>query len=302
VSTHFAKMMKLVVLVSLVAACLAAPSVPSEDSLRLLDVELPIPEDAGSVMGEIFSTGKSQFIINGEDVDTPGKYPWQISLQQFGNHICGGSIIAKDLVLTAAHCINTQTWYLTVVVGLHDVQGTVGSPVVHSIASITKHESYNRGEGNYPNDIAVIRLQNAITFGPGVQPVDMDLDGVYGGPSSEHKRDCVITGWGYTSVGLRPQIADKLQVAKTGLLSKDQCTQFWGNNAINDGHVCIYDTVAATSACMGDSGGPLVCRESEDEAYKLVGLTSWGSSRCSVDIPGVYTRLSYFKDWIVRNA
>ena len=50
---------------------------------------------------------------------------------------------------------------------------------------------------------------------------------------------------------------------------------------------------------QGDTGGPLTC--TQNSAYVAAGVASWGASGCSVDMPSVYTRLSYYADWIEEN-
>merc|ERR1712141_342848 len=72
-------------------------------------------------------------IINGEDVDYPGKYPWQISLQKYGSHICGGSIVSKDWIMTAGHCVGGSASTMSVMVGMHDMKQKYGSPERHVI-------------------------------------------------------------------------------------------------------------------------------------------------------------------------
>ena len=68
---------------------------------------------------------------------------------------------------------------------------------------------------------------------------------------------------------------------------------------INDFHICVGKE-GKSGACNGDSGGPLVCKV--DGVYKLAGATSFGRSGCSVDYPTVYSRVSYYRDWIKRTA
>ena len=61
-------------------------------------------------------------VVNGDNA-SPHAWPWQISLRVNGRHICGGSLIAKDWVITAAHCVarNPRPSGYTVVVGKYSV-------------------------------------------------------------------------------------------------------------------------------------------------------------------------------------
>ncbi|ETE59943.1 hypothetical protein L345_14322, partial [Ophiophagus hannah] len=84
----------------------------------------------------------------------------------------------------------------------------------------------------------------------------------------------------------------KLQQTALPLLSNQQCSEFWGNK-ITDSMICAG--AAGSSSCMGDSGGPLVCQNGN--IWKLVGIVSWGSSRCSITTPAVYGRVSVLRAW-----
>merc|ERR1712227_785795 len=227
-------------------------------------------------------------IINGEDVDYPGKYPWQISLQKFRQHICGGSIVSKDWIMTAGHCVEGSATFMSVVVGMHDMKQR------YSIKKIYKHESYGKGQGSTPNDIAMIQLSTPISFNDHVQPIPIDTEDDFDGSS-----ECVISGWGYTIEGRRFVNPSVLQEAHTTIISNSECKKYWGSSMINPGHVCLKN--AKTGGCMGDSGGPLACRNGSGD-WHLVGATSWGSGQCDVGMPSVYTRLSYFKAWINKTS
>merc|ERR1712227_810985 len=130
-------------------------------------------------------SARSGNIINGKDVERPGKYPWQASLHDRGGHICGGSIIKNRWVVTASHCVEG------------DQSGKYGKPVRYQIAKIIMHERYNQIKGvSFANDIALIKLKNQIQYNDYVQPIGIDTRGEFG-PRDE----CVISGWGYTIPG-----------------------------------------------------------------------------------------------------
>jgi len=238
-------------------------------------------------------------IINGTDVNFPGKYPWQISLQKHNYHVCGGSVISDQLIVTAGHCVSgTKASDLTVVTGLHDKAGHYGKPVRYTICRIYQHELYNIGVGTFAQDIAIIKLDKKIQMNTFVQKIELDRDGTYDGNSS-----CVLSGWGYTleadwEGGSGHTEASVLQETPTRIISNDECKGYMGEDAIYPGVVCVRTGTAG--ACMGDSGGPLQCRNSETEAYKLVGATSWGSRSCEINGPSMYTRIAYFIDWVDR--
>merc|ERR1712018_153709 len=147
----------------------------------------------------ICAAGRTPSIINGEDVDYPGKYPWQISLQKYGSHICGGSIVADTWIMTAGHCVDRQAASaMSMVVGMHDMKQKYGSPKRYLIKQIYKHENYGKGSGSTPNDIAMLKLTDAIEYNEHVQPIPLDTEGSFDGDS-----ECVITGWGYMIEGKR---------------------------------------------------------------------------------------------------
>merc|ERR1711944_9916 len=234
-------------------------------------------------------------IINGKDVDRPGKYPWQGSLQQYEQHICGLSLVAKRWGITAAHCVDgNSASRLTVVFGMHDQQWSYGSPRRYNIKKIHQHERYNQGAGTFPQDIALLEFDEDVEYNEVTQPIALDVNGDYDESSS-----CIISGWGYTISGGYFQSPSILQETPTDIISNEKCKGRWGASSIYPGVVCLHTGEAG--ACMGDSGGPLACKNGGGE-YKLVGATSWGSSSCMVSMPSVYTRISYFMDWIRENS
>jgi elastase-2 len=261
--------MQIVILACLLATCLAAPA----------------PEKR---------------IVNG----TPAAlfaHPHQASIQvQSGtgwSHICGAVLIARNKILTAAHCLQGQTASrMRVEVGalnLYEAPNAYEQTV--GVRSYVIHGSYNGNAAGIPNDIGIINLVSSVTLNANVQIAGLAPKG-----SSFANSQCVITGWGRTS-GTGSASPTLLEARITKITTAD-CQSRWPGQNINIRHICVYEAAASSgnrpSACMGDSGGPMMCGPTRS---LLAGITSWGVSNCSGNYPSVYTRVSEYLDWIAAN-
>ncbi|KAK6190400.1 hypothetical protein SNE40_002280 [Patella caerulea] len=235
----------------------------------------------------IASSELSQRIVGGANAYA-GQFPWQVSLQRSSgsswSHICGGSLIANNRVLTAAHCVSPNSpGSYRVVLGEHRLNNNDGTEQIIYISSIVNHPNYNGNANGFPNDISVMRLSsNANTGSSAVSTISLASSG-----SSFVGQKCTISGWGRTSGG--SSLPNTLQHVAMNQISNSACTSSWGNY-INSGHICVDE--ANKSACNGDSGGPMVC------SGVLAGVTSWGASGCPGTLPSVYTRVSEYLSWI----
>jgi len=233
------------------------------------------------------------YIVGGQDVERPGKYPWQVSLQMYQQHICGAAVISDTFIVTAAHCVGAPAHTMTVVLGMHDKNRMYyGKPKRYSIAKITKHPNWSENPYNgFPNDIAIIEVNGPMVFdGKYAKVIKMADEG----ESFLGNKDCLISGWGKLGGKWWQGTPNTLQYAMVDVYTRDTCRAKHGN-VIQDYHVCVGKK-GKSGACNGDSGGPLVCKVGGE--YKLVGVTSFGLATCSVDYPSVYSRISYFRSFI----
>ncbi|XP_017310654.1 plasma kallikrein [Ictalurus punctatus] len=228
-------------------------------------------------------------IFGGSDAST-GSWPWQVSLQRRKKHICGGSIIANRWILTAAHCLSLPYTQFSVRVGLTKLSE---AGTEYEWENIITHPNYSTS--SFQNDIALIKLKKTITFNNIVRPVCL----MEAGKEARFLEEkCTVTGWGRLNSGSFPDI---LQEAQVPLMSSEVCAKVLSKEDLEpykvlSSNLCAGYPEGEIDTCDGDSGGPLVCKDGS--TWYLTGLTSWGVDCARPNIPGVYTRVSYYIPWI----
>lgn len=245
-------------------------------------------------------------IVGGEDA-YDGEFPWVASVRLYGQHFCGGTIIHRRWVVTAAHCLRSKApHYFTVRVGEynvrkpekdHDTQDIrLSRYVVHPQYSIPKR---------YNNDIALLQLSRDIEFNRYVIPICLpnattDLAGKTG----------TVAGWGNVKdvdndvmssslPGLRKDVLQKVNVP---LLTNNVCNSWYAKAGkfvqLQDSQICAGYAEGKKDACQGDSGGPLMY--SNESQYLLIGVISAGFGCARPLLPGLYTRVSTYLSWISK--
>ncbi|KAM9299348.1 transmembrane protease serine 4-like [Gastrophryne carolinensis] len=224
-------------------------------------------------------------IIGGYD-SSIDRSPWQVSVQNMGQHVCGGSIIAPRIILTAAHCFQRSQQQVDrwrVEAGHSSLTYTFASPA----EKIYVHAQYNLDL--HPYDIAIIKLKYDLVFSETIQPVCLpgfDNNLPNGSP-------LLVTGWGYTSED-GGKSASSLQEVSVNLISSDTCNSQY-NGQILDSMICAGRVSGGADACKGDSGGPLVFLK---VYWEQVGVVSWGYGCGRPGSYGVYTRTVSYVPWI----
>ncbi|XP_029105397.1 elastase-1-like [Scleropages formosus] len=232
--------------------------------------------------------------VVGGSVAKPHAWPWQISLQyQFifwYYHTCGGSLVRRGWVMTAAHCVTTpKVW--RVVLGAQDI--TVNEPTQQVVGVTNTYIHPNWDPNNVTNgyDIALLRLSSDVTLNSYVQLASLPKPGQI----LPNNNPCYITGWGSTQTG--GPLSDVLKQAYLPVRNYETCSRGdWWGSIVKKTMVCAGG--ASNSGCNGDSGGPLNCQVKG--RYYVHGVTSFGSSLgCNtLRKPTVFTRVSAYIGWM----
>ncbi|XP_037077079.1 prostasin-like [Pollicipes pollicipes] len=162
---------------------------------------------------------------------------------------------------------------LSVVVGEHDLTRAEHSQERHRVAKVIRHGQYRYP--SFQKDIALLRLSDKITWDQYKQPVCLPSVGsppVQGDPAT-------VAGWGW--------LEDWFSEAEKGV-------------TVRRGQLCAGYKSGGKDGCQGDSGGPLVSRRNGH--YTLIGVVSAGIGCARPNLPGIYTDVHEYLDWIVENA
>ncbi|XP_071377928.1 trypsin [Centroberyx affinis] len=226
--------------------------------------------------------------IVGGYAPAPHSIKYIVSVQTTrGQHFCGGSLINKYWVLTAAHC-NIGVDKMMIVAGDYSLSTYEGTEQFFIIHLLIPHPQYNSATNN--NDIMLIKLKAPVFLNSFVAIAPLPRQGA----SIAEGRVCRVSGWGFTSSS-GGQIPSSLRTVKLPIVSTQKCNSsesFNGNITAN--MICAGYSAGGKDACKGDSGGPLVC---EGRVY---GVVSWGRGCADAQYPGVYTAVSKFRRWIDR--
>uniref|UniRef100_A0A8D0KYT4 Peptidase S1 domain-containing protein n=1 Tax=Strix occidentalis caurina TaxID=311401 RepID=A0A8D0KYT4_STROC len=238
-------------------------------------------------------------IIGGEEA-VPYSWPWQVSVQISDEHICGGAVLAKEWVVTAAHSLSLDgvdhAGLVFCIRHPHPYKSDLS--LCLSVKQYIIHPSFNKT--TMDSDIALLQLAEPLEFNPYVGPVCLPAKEEAVQPS----RVCVITGWGAHEADREK--GRKLHQLEVPILVLDTCQSYYINlpSKVTQRMICAgFPLEEGKDSCTGDSGGPLVC-PSEDNSgfYTLHGITSWGLGCGEKSYPGVYTNVGVFVDWIKHSV
>jgi secreted trypsin-like serine protease len=242
---------------------------------------------------------------------------------------CGASIITTNHVITAAHCTDPSsippTWRMVKVrVGELDLEtGSdceeissvyyCGFPAIDiEIERTFIHEQYSSYQSGSPNDIAIIKLKQAIEFNEFVKPICLPLANEinisYG--------SLTVAGFGKTE---ESELSSRLMKAEVDIVDNRSCaTKYLSQSrTIHSSQICAartgMDAWYVPTFCMsnsqnrsfeffsrsnGDSGGGLYKQPDNSQTWFLAGIVSFGPRRCASSLPGVYVNIKSYLEWI----
>ncbi|XP_075987280.1 trypsin-like [Anticarsia gemmatalis] len=261
----------------------------AEGSVKLPE---PVPEDVANSSETPMSPIHAR-IVGGVDT-TIQKYPFAVQIQYHMQLWCGGTLVTKRHVLSAAHCFVSQKDgkvaspdSFSVRVGTATL-GTRGT--VQYVSMILTHGAYNRQTQN--NDVAVLMLSLYVTLSPEVQVAYVPIPGEI----VPDKRPVVAVGWGntnYTETHSNQHSAILKEVTLATVSRKLCARQYHMQSSDMRNMICAGRIwVGGADTCQGDSGGPLVYQN------VVVGITSWGQRCGDPRHPGVYTKVAAYTSWI----
>ena len=228
-------------------------------------------------------------IINGQDAEA-NEWPWMASLQALKQHFCGGSVIGRRWIITAAHCLvrkdgsRLKPTSIAVTLGDHDdtEQSETDKTEVYDVDYYILHEKYRRR--SITNDIAVIKVKKSIDLRLHT-PVCLPRRNANFAYSK-----ATAVGWGYDG---RKNPA-RLQEGTLTIKAKSSCSRYRYGNFCAGG--------SGVGVCFGDSGGPLTVKNRQGR-HILAGITSFGiTNDCNVYVPSYFADVSYYRDWIKKKT
>lgn len=170
-------------------------------------------------------------------------FPYQVSMNFYGSHRCGGSIIHKQYVLTAAHC--------TVGVTLSPLSIRAGSSlrtlggISVSVSKIVQHPRYNSNTLDY--DISIMYLSWSLTFTPSMHAINLPKQGEVLAVGT----NTLISGWGELSESGGGGSSRQLQFVQVPIIDDYTCqAAYRGYNTITANMICAgFHRVGGRDAC-----------------------------------------------------
>ncbi|XP_032322080.1 neutrophil elastase isoform X2 [Camelus ferus] len=213
-------------------------------------------------------------IVGGQPA-RPHAWPFMVSLQRRGGHFCGATLISRNFVLSAAHCLNGLNFRLVrVVLGAHNLGRRELTRQTFRVRRVFEN---GFDPLSLQNDIVVLQLNGAATLNANVQVAQLPAQDQGVGDGVQ----CLAMGWG--QLGTDQPAARVLQQLNVTVVTA----------LCRPANVCTLVPRRRAGICFGDSGGPLVCNG------LVQGIDSFIRGGCASGLfPDSFASVATFADWI----
>jgi len=229
-------------------------------------------------------------IVGGDQAEL-GDYPYYALMGG-----CGGTLIAPDVVLTAAHCQGTGRD--RVIVGAYRFDDTTTEGAYLRKCSEWIADPAYQQENPFDNDYALCRLSKPVDIDQSKVKLELNFNDAL--PTSGDPLTAIGIGT-LQYQGARPEFLQKVEVP---YIDNDICDNIYGST-IRDNMICAGLDEGGKDSCQGDSGGPLVSKVDNGdgtETHSLMGVVSFGYKCAWPGAPGVYARVSSAETWIKKKV
>lgn len=272
---------------------------------------------------------RNKRIIGGTIVpDQYQKHPWYTFINacnNFGKYcsVCGGSVISTRHVLSAGHCFFTTEFYLIDIYvnvfkfpGCNDDHFRVSSNFLNYLprqyeSHVILHPGYDRTNLNH--DVAILVIDGQFNYrNSEVVPICLPSTDLHNDLIYTAESQLLVTGMGYTEPPLirtsnnsknmsedrSSDFANDLQELSIKAIPNSVCnsSEVYDSFFKYNSQICAGYLSGGKDSCQGDSGGPLTLITKNKST--LIGLVSAGSGCAEPNKPGIYTKISYYLDWI----
>ncbi|XP_063234843.1 trypsin-4-like isoform X2 [Bacillus rossius redtenbacheri] len=260
--------------------------------LRLLAL-LVLAPGGGLTFPTVANTTQFERIMGGSYARAD-EFPFMLALEDLEEQFCGAVAISAYWAITAAHCVYSENTPDRMFLRAGSLwRGSGGS--VHEVLLGYVPTSYYEGSNNH--DIALLKVKRRFSVNSSVRYIQLPRQN----EEVEDNTDAIVLGWGSTDRASRS--SRKLRKAMVRTMDQGSCAELemfteYESHELTDGMLCA--TKFGRDSRNGDSGGPLLVKEGD--RAKLIGIVSWGDGNGNPDWPGIYTKVSRYRNWIKRNS